>query len=348
MSRSLWVSVLALLLGACAAQPPAEQLRAALPATYVGTLPCADCPALDYSLLLRADGNYFLRRDYVERGAVDEIGRWLLSSDQKVLALQGGERFAIDSGEQLTLRDSNGAAIAVKPAPGVPQGLNYSLRRSETALPPQPQLKLRGSYLYSADAATFTECRTGLQFAVLPSSAAQTLQSAYLSGRGAPGEPLLVALAGRLTEAVVGAGEPQPALEVTRFLQPLPEPACGSTFAPASLVGTAWLVTQLGGQALDDDGGARPSLQFDADKERVSGFTGCNRLVGGYKIGDNALQFGELAATRMACPGASILEVTFTDALKAVASYAIIGDQLELYDAEGTLLLRFAADKGAR
>lgn len=341
MTRLLSVLMAALMLGACAAQPPAEQLSEALPATFVGTLPCADCPGLDYTLQLRSDGSYFLRRDYLERGAFDEIGRWLISSDQKVLALQGGERFAIDSGEQITLRDRSGAPIVS------PQNLNYSLRRSETSAPLEPRLKLRGGYVYMADAASFTECRTGLRFAVLPGEAAHAAEKAYLAGRGAPGESLLVEIEGRLTEAVVMEGAPQPAIEITRFLQPLPEPECAPVFAALPLAGTSWIVVQLSGQELGEEVGRRPSLQFDAEQERVNGFTGCNRLVGGFDSDESEMSFGELAATRMACPGASVLEVTFTDALKATTRYAIIGNQLELYDAEGVLLVRFVAEKPA-
>jgi copper homeostasis protein (lipoprotein) len=324
------------LLAGCAAKPPIEQLRAALPATYVGTLPCADCPGLDYTLRLRPDGVYFLRRDYLERGSVDEIGRWLPSSDAQTLVLQGGDRFAIDSAAQLTLRDRNGAAIVSRH--------NYSLRRLDTAAQLEPTLKLRGAYVYLADSAIFTECRTGLRFAVLPGAGAHAAERAYLAGRGAPGEPLLVEIEGRLTEAVVMEGQPQPAVEVLRFLQVRPEPDCAEPFVSKPLDGTAWVVEQLGGQALGDEAGRRPSLQFDAAQRRVSGFTGCNRLIGEYRQKGDALAFGELAATRMACPGATILEVTFTDALKATVRHVIAGDRLELYDAEGTLLMRLAAE----
>lgn len=340
MNRSWSVLLLVSLLGACAANPPVEQLRAALPATYVGALPCADCPGLDYTLQLRADGNYFLRRDYRERGAVDEIGRWVFSSDQTVLALQGGEQFEIDSADRLTLRDRNAAPIV--------SSHNYSLLRSDTATPLQPQLTLRGSYRYQADAATFTECGTGLSFAVLPGPGAHAVEQAYLKGRGTPGEPLLVALEGRLTETVAMEGEPQLAIEVTRFVQRLPEPECGAVYAPRPLAGTQWVAVQLGGMELGAEVGRRPSLQFDAEQQRVSGFTGCNRLGGSYEIDEAKLAFDELAATRMACPGAAVLEVTFTDALKNAAGYAVIGDQLELYNAAGTLLVRFEAVASAQ
>ncbi len=339
--------LLSTLLVACAAKPPVEQLRAALPAVYVGTLPCADCPGLDYTLQLHADGTYFLRRDYQQRGRVDEVGRWLVSSDAQTLVLQEGDRFAIDSAEQLTLRDRNGAAI-VSSHNSLHNTLhNYSLLRLDSAAPLEPALTLRGSYLYVADAATFTECRTGRRFAVLPGSGAHAAERAYLAGRGAPGEPLLVEIEGRLTEAVVMEGAPQPAVEVKRFLRPLPEPACPQPFAAQPLVGTSWVVEQLGGQTLGDEAGRLPSLQFDGEQQRVSGFTGCNRLVGSYKQKGDALTFGELAATRMACPGATILEVTFTDALKATARHVVAGDRLELYDAADTLLMRLAVESAA-
>lgn len=329
----------ALLLGACAAQPPSERLRGALPATYVGTLPCADCPGLEYTLRLHADGSYFLRRNYLERGPFDEVGRWLFSSDQRVLALQGGERFAVDDADAITLRDSSGAPIV--------SSHNYTLRRSETTAALEPRLTLRGSYVYMADAANFSECRTGRRFAVLPGDGAHAVEKAYLAGRGAPGEPLLVEVEGRLTEAVVMEGAPRPAIEITRFLKPLPEPECGATFAPLPLTGTRWVAVQLGGQALDEQDDRRPSLQLTGEKRQVAGFTGCNRLVGGFAIDGDALTFDKLAATRMACPGASVLEVTFTDALKATARHAVIGNQLELYDADGTLLVRFAGETAA-
>jgi len=63
-----------------------------LPATFEGELPCADCPGIRTHLDLFADGVYLVRRVYRDRPRVpDEIGRWVLSSDRRVLRLDAGK-----------------------------------------------------------------------------------------------------------------------------------------------------------------------------------------------------------------------------------------------------------------
>src|SRR5690606_26207148 len=110
---------------------------------------------------------------------------WLISSDKRVLVLRGSDeidrRFAIDNSERLTLLDPEGRITVV----GSPR--DHVLRRSDAVPALQPQLALRGLYNDSGDAATFSECLTGLDLPIAPSPAANRLQSAYLSGRGAPG-----------------------------------------------------------------------------------------------------------------------------------------------------------------
>jgi heat shock protein HslJ len=57
--------------------------------------------------------------------------------------------------------------------------------------------------------------------------------------------------------------------------------------------GTEWRLTRLA---------SSPHLLFDPATRRVSGFTGCNRLSGGYTVEGDRLTFGPMATTRMACP----------------------------------------------
>lgn len=329
-------------LGGCGSQP--KTLQETLPATFVGTLPCADCPGIDYTLELHADGSYYRRMSYQGRGSFDDIGRWLISTDRTRLVTRGAggdiEQFTMEGGDRLTRLDLDGRPIV--------SAHDYTLIRAETVMPLQPQLALRGAYLYMADAALFTECASGLRLPVVPGPAAAQLESAYLGGRGAAGEPAMVALEGRIAEQVVMEGAPRPALEVVKFDRLLAEAECPPPFAPLPLAGTQWTVVQLGGQAVtDDEGGRAPSLSFDETAGSIAGFTGCNRLVGAYKADGTTLAFGKLAATRMACPGASILELTFTDALKGVARWNILGDRLELYDAGGALLVRLQGAAGS-
>lgn len=77
---------------------------------------------------------------------------------------------------------------------------------------------------------------------------------------------------------------------------------------------------------------------------RVAGTTGCNRYGGTYRIDGPSLSFGPLAMTRMAClPPRDAVERAITAALESTAGCAVIGDVLELTDAEGNTVLRFRA-----
>ncbi len=74
----------------------------------------------------------------------------------------------------------------------------------------------------------------------------------------------------------------------------------------------------------------------------VSGFSGCNRFSGSYRLTVDALEFGPLASTRMACPpDAMRLEDDVLGRLAQVVTAVVEPAELHLFDAEGELLLRF-------
>jgi heat shock protein HslJ len=111
-----------------------------------------------------------------------------------------------------------------------------------------------------------------------------------------------------------------------------------------ALDGTNWRLTHLGKEAITTPASTRAaSLQFHATERRVSGSTGCNRLSGRYKHDGQRLSLPPLETTRMICPDAIDIESRFLAALQKVARYRIVGSQLNLYDAKGVLLARFAA-----
>jgi uncharacterized lipoprotein NlpE involved in copper resistance len=186
--------------GAAAAQtPPRGERLAPFPATWIGTLPCADCPGIEITLDLRGDGVFFLRRDYLERGAFDEIGRWTVAGDDLTLTGTEGEplRFRLADTGDLRMLDREGRAIESE--------LNYALARQDACATIEPELPMRGMFLYLADAARFRECATGLDLPVAMEADYLALERAYLADRPAPGEPLLVSLTGSIV--------PRPAME---------------------------------------------------------------------------------------------------------------------------------------
>lgn len=89
-------------------------------------------------------------------------------------------------------------------------------------------------------------------------------------------------------------------------------------------------------------GDRKPELRFDS-AGRVSGTTGCNRLMGNYNAGrKNKLTFGtNMAVTKMACPGYE--ENIFLDALYKVNRYKVNENQLELWN-DSTLIMTFTKE----
>lgn len=71
----------------------------------------------------------------------------------------------------------------------------------------------------------------------------------------------------------------------------------------------------------------RPRLEFHKVDGTVMGTTGCNTLTGTYTSSGNALTFGPLITTKMACPGQG--ESQFVKALAEVSAFKIIN--LKLY-----------------
>ena len=95
--------------------------------TFAGTLPCADCPGINTTLVISEDGTYTLAEAYQERQdkAVSD-GKWTLGADGKTLHLvptagDGDRYYQSVSADELRMLDADG-----KP---VDSPLNYSLHR---------------------------------------------------------------------------------------------------------------------------------------------------------------------------------------------------------------------------
>jgi copper homeostasis protein (lipoprotein) len=83
---------------------------------FTGTLPCADCPGIDETLELGADGSFTLTDVYRERpqGTFTMQGTWSADADGKRVRLDPGSKaevdrlFAIDDNDTLTLLGADG------------------------------------------------------------------------------------------------------------------------------------------------------------------------------------------------------------------------------------------------
>lgn len=329
---------------------PVPAAGIALPGSFTGVLPCADCEGIDTTLTLDSGYRYRLRSRYLGKppgqDTFVEAGRFAISDAGTRLALYGPDTepviFAVQGPEQLTRLDTSGQPITTQ--------LNYTLARAPAVDPiTEPALTL-GLFTYLADAASFVDCHTEQPLAVAMRADYPALEKAYTAGGPGPGSAQLVRLQAHV-ELAVGMEEsrgPVPTLVVDKFEELITgETQCRRTRMP--LEGTRWLLTRLGEVAVSADAAAIPDLLLDPAGERVGGSTGCNTMSGGYdySVASGALTFGPIATTRKACPAGVVDETTYTQALQRATQATVTGDTLVLSDGESELATFRAEAPGA-
>lgn len=258
-------------------------------------------------------------------GTGDRIGRW------------GQDGFAI------SLRDDRGTVVVGVADDGtlrLPGG--GILRRTPAAAPLAPRLRLRGSFVYMADAARFTECLTGRGYDVAMQGDYRALERAYAATGRQPAEPVIATLDGRLGSAPAMEGDgARPTLFVERFDQLWPRESCGTPLATASFTETWWAVTRLGGEPVTAEMfQSEPHLVFRETGGRFAGSGGCNRIAGEWRSDGTSLTLRPGPMTMMACERGMDTERRLVDLMRRVHAYRIAGSHLELVDSAGTALVR--------
>jgi copper homeostasis protein (lipoprotein) len=320
---------------------PTPVRLAGLPATFTGILPCADCQGIRYQLNLFDDDSFVLRRTYAGRSTtpVDDLGSWALSSDRRVVILRGSgepEYFAIRDNQSLRRLDTEGREIK--------SSQPYDLRRASGFQGIDLRATLRGAYRGAPDGATFTECASGQRWPVASEGASRDLETAFRDARRRPGDALIVSVDGRVTTRPrPDSPASEPALVVDRVAGVAANESCAARFITAPLEGTYWRLTRLGDIAVAAPSNPKTerALTFQPD-ERFSGSSGCNRLVGEYVRGLDTISLSA-AGTMKACAAGTEDEAAFLSALKQVQTFRILGNTLELQDAQRKLVARFEA-----
>jgi len=309
---------------------------------YSGELPCADCAGMTYDVDFR-DGNiFFLRTTYRGKASATpqyQFGKWELAANQLTLTMlssRGGrELFTVPNPVTLRKLDTAGKPIQ--------STLNYDLQRQDVYVPIEPMLRLSGMYSYRADAATFTECLTGITVPVAEEGEYADLKTAYTAARKESGQSVFVEMSGRIAwrPAPDGARKLN-TLVVDKMGRFFPLRTCEGGAVLHQLEATRWVPTIIGSTALIlPPQQHEPFIQLQG--QRLIGYGGCNQLSGGYERELNALKFTQIAATRMACQQGSDIERSLLQVLESTASWRIVGDKLELLDGTGTVLAGFVA-----
>ena len=127
------------------------------------------------------------------------------------------------------------------------------------------------------------------------------------------------------------------------WTQTTPGSQGGNAKSAVPLEKTYWKATELGGKPVAAGDLSREAHLVFGTESRVAGSDGCNRVSGSYQLTGDAIKFGQMVGTQMACPGSGETERAFRAALGDATRYRIVGNRLELYGAAGARLARFEA-----
>ncbi len=84
----------------------------------------------------------------------------------------------------------------------------------------------------------------------------------------------------------------------------------------------------------------KPTIIFDLEGNKISGFAGCNQYNGSFIKKDNTITFNGIVATKMYCKNISV-EENFLKALSNTVSYKITENKLLFLDKSDTVLITF-------
>ncbi|MGS2741732.1 META domain-containing protein [Sinomicrobium sp. M5D2P17] len=114
-----------------------------------------------------------------------------------------------------------------------------------------------------------------------------------------------------------------------------------------ALASGRWMLDSFESKKVDSTnfGNGMPYLEFNKEEMRVSGFSGCNRLMGGFSlVEENGISLDKLASTKMACMGVN-KESEFLAALDKADHFKVKDELLQLLSGK-TELMTFTATKG--
>ena len=338
LARRLLASLAALpLLHAC--QAPTAHAAAGdtleLPASFIGMLPCHDCPGTRAHLDLWADGTFHLARSLTGKtGRDDELGRWRRAPDRPIILLYGGREMPV----QLEVIDPRTLRALDPDGRPAGSGATFDLVSRGHLEPTDVSRGLHGMFHYMADAAQFDECLTGRSYPVAMEGDFVALERAYVAlPKAGPGTPVMASFDGDIVQRppMEGTGT-VPTVVVRRYVDLWPGQTCERAMSHASLSPQYWRIVSLRGTTLAPVEGVREAhLILRGTEQGYAASAGCDRLQGEYRVSGREIVFTAPSVVG-SCPAPLVeRQRALLDVLAAATSWSIQGQGLELFDAAG-------------
>jgi putative lipoprotein len=109
-----------------------------------------------------------------------------------------------------------------------------------------------------------------------------------------------------------------------------------------TLTNTYWKLVELNGEAVQPGEGKELHMILRGE-DQVAGYAGCNQFTGSVTVSGDGLAFGPMASTRRMCADVMVQEDAYLQALESAQRFEISGEDLVIGNANGKVVLRFAA-----
>jgi|GEM_PF-1652670 len=326
-------------------EPPVQDMqydRLNLPATYVGSIPCADCERVDIVLNLRPDQLYQLRKTNIaNRGLVQKVEsqmrNWRFSRDGRMIIL-GKQKGMLKT---YVVADENTLVFLESESERGTEPIRYNLTRSPSYDPFGDSVKIRGMFSAVEGGAVIQECSSGKVFNVARSGEFEQAVKEYLRLPHNPGEPLLLSFSGKL-EGTGQLGEVGELITIDEYNQLYLNRNCLGESVNASLTGTVWTLESIGGRQTASFKYREPPYLIMRRDDTMEGFGGCNEIKGNFLVRGDVLLFERMIQTRMACLNGNELESLFFEVLDEAEFFSIEADKLMIMDQDGDVMATFS------
>ncbi len=282
------------------------------PSSWTGDIPCADCDGVRTSLTLFPNGTYRSQGAYLGAAAdgdtiFSDFGRWILSDGRTRVQLRGSAdvpgQFAVDPDGALQMLDPEGNPIDSK--------LNYRLAPVAQPIVIIHPARLVGAFAYMADAATFIECGSGLQFPVANGGDYLALERAYSSSGVRPGQPVPVRVRAHLDELPAMEGGTAVTVVIDSLDRVERDASCAALRTQDAIAADNWrLVTLVGDSApITVPADSPATFSWDRADGRFAGNSGCNRFSASGVLRGTTLAARQPMGTKMACPEGTAMTI---------------------------------------
>lgn len=338
MKKSLGIILVLVCLSATA------QVKVIPTGIFYRILPCADCKGIETFIELNANKTGILQENYlgIENAFSSTPIRWSISGTTVTLY----ENDKVKKQYSFSKNTLKQIGIGEKMAPGKKDD-PYTFRRlkrvTEAAVWTAKK-KTGVSFIAMGNEPSWAldiDLNKGMTFSTLesrsetPAVKPQVDKGSWLLRSETESVQLNVKIESRFCTDGMSDRVYEYAVQAT--LNGKPYSGVGYLLNPVFALEGQWELDYLSGPRIALQWRKKPTLNFNLAEKKISGFDGCNRMMGSFSVGENnGIRFSQIAGTMMACPDNNA--DFFLNQFDKITRFRIVNGKLELLSGEGLLI----------